>query len=103
MKYQPVSGPPYGFREGEWFPRDRARIVAQGVSAQEFDAHLFAIQDAIGPDPFAEPWSAPVPNNPLGLRSAVSDATPAEPNALLILFRVEGDLIKLERVRKRDG
>lgn len=97
----PRNPPRYEFEEQELFRRDREALVAEGVSEQEIDSHLFAIQDAVGPDPFAEPWSRRVPMENLGTRSAVSDATPAEPNALQVLFRVDGKLIKLWRVRRR--
>jgi hypothetical protein len=98
-----ANGPRYAFREEDWFRRDRAQLVAEGISEHEIDQHIFAIQDSIGPDPLAEPWSAPLADNPLGMRTAVSDATPAEPTALKVLFRVhpEENLITLERVRRR--
>jgi hypothetical protein len=91
----------YEFREEDLFRRDRERLVADGVSEQEIDSHLFAIQDSIRPDPFEEPWSRPLPSANPGTRSAVSSATPAEPNALLVLFRVEGSVITLWRMRRR--
>jgi hypothetical protein len=76
--------------------------VAEGVSEQEIDEHLHAIQDSILPDPFQAPWSVPLhDDDPHGARVAISSATPAEPNALLVLFRVEGDMIQLWRVRAR--
>lgn len=99
----PGNDPPsYEFREEGLFERDRAKLVAEGVSEHEIDQHLFAIQDAIRPDPFAEPWSRELQTENPGTRFAVSSATPAEPNALLVLFRVEGNLIKLERMRRRN-
>lgn len=96
------QGPKFFCREEPLFQRDRQRLVDAGITEQEIDSHLLAIQDSIGPDPFAEPWSLSLPTANPGTRFAVSDATPAEPNALLVLFRVEGTVIKLERVRKRD-
>lgn len=100
----PFSNPPrYFFREEHLFERDHANLVAEGVSEQEIDQHLHAIQDAILADPFQEPWSAPLhEDNPHGTRVAVSSATPSEPNALRVVFRVDGDMIQLWRVRKRD-
>jgi hypothetical protein len=98
----PPAPPLYEFEEQELFARDRARLVAEGVSEEEIDAHLFAIQDSIGPDPFQEPWSRPIPMETPGNRSAVSSATLAEPNALVVVFRVKGNVIKLWRVRRRD-
>jgi len=96
----PSSTPPrYFFREEHLFSRDRARLVAEGVSEQEIDEHLHAVQGAILPDPFQEPWSVPLDH---GNRAAISDATPSEPNALLVVYRVVGDMIQLWRVRKRD-
>lgn len=91
----------FEFREEHSFRQDREQLVAEGVTEQEIDSHLLAIQDSIGPDPFAEPWSRPVPNNP-GLRSAVSSATEAEPNVIRISFRVEGHVISQVRLRRRD-
>lgn len=85
------------------FKRDRAKLVAEGVSEREIDQHLDAIQEAILRDPFQAPWSTPLHDgDPRGTRTAVSSATLSEPNALRIVFRVEGDLIQLWRVRKRD-
>lgn len=99
----PPNSSSYEFREEDLFQRDRARLAAEGISDDEFDNHLFSIQDSIRPDPFREPWSRPLnPDNPSGNRIAVSDATEAEPNALKVIFRVEGDLIRLWRVRRRD-
>jgi hypothetical protein len=98
----PANDPSYEFREEDLFRRDRAKLVAEGVSEYEIDQHVFAIQDAIGPDPFAEPWSRPLPTENPGTRYAVSSATAAEPNAILVLFRVDENLIKLERMRRRD-
>jgi hypothetical protein len=99
----PPSAPRYFFREEHLFARDRANLIAEGVSEQEIDAHLHAIQDAILPDPFQAPWSAPLYDaDPRGTRVATSSATPSEPNALRVVFRVDGDMIQLWRVRKRD-
>jgi hypothetical protein len=99
----PSSTPPrYFFREEHLFERDRVKLVAKGVSEQEIDAHKLAIEEQIAPDPFQAPWSAPLyQEDPRGTRVAVSDATPSEPNALLVVFRVEGDMIQLWRVRLR--
>ncbi len=99
----PSSTPPaYCFREEDLFKRGRAKLVAEGVSEQEIDEHLHAIQDAILPDPFEAPWSTPMrDDDPRGTREAVSSATPSEPNALHILFRVKGGIIELWRVRRR--
>lgn len=103
MTSPPSTPPHYFFREEHLFTRDRAKLVAEGVSEQEIDVHLLAIEESIAPDPFQHPWSVPLnPNDPQGNRSAVSDATPSEPNALLVVFRVAGDMIQLWRVRKRD-
>lgn len=99
----PDNTPQYEFQEQELFARDRAALVAEGVTEHEIDQHLFAIQDALRPDPLAEPWSRALPTENPGNRVAVSDGTPAEPNALLVVFRVDGRLIKLERMRRRDG
>jgi hypothetical protein len=100
----PSSTPPaYFFREEHLFARDRAKLVAEGVGEQEIDEHLHAIQDSILPDPFQAPWSAPLhDDDPHGNRVAISSATPSEPNALRVVFRVKGDVIELWRVRKRD-
>jgi hypothetical protein len=100
----PSSTPPrFFFREEHLFTRDRAKLVAEGVSEQEIDEHKSAIEAQISPDPFQAPWSAPLhDDDPRGTRVAVSDATPSEPNALRVVFRVEGDMIQLWRVRKRD-
>ncbi len=96
----PTSPPPFAFVEEDEFRDDKEALFAEGVTPQEFDSHLFAIQDSVVNDPFAEPWSRPVPDEP-GFRSAVSSATPAEPNALVVVFRVDGDLIRLCHVRLR--
>lgn len=100
----PSSTPPaYCCREEDLFKRDRAKLVEEGISEQEIDEHLHAIQDAILPDPFEAPWSTPLHDaDPRGTRGAVSSATPSEPNALHVLFRVKGVTIELWRVRRRD-
>jgi hypothetical protein len=100
----PSSTPPaYGFREEDLFKRDRAKLVAEGVSEQEIDVHLAAIGGSILPDPFAAPWSTPMrEDDPRGTREAVSSATLSEPDALHVLYRVKGAIIELWRVRKRD-
>jgi hypothetical protein len=98
----PSSNPPrFFFREEHLFAHDRAKLVAEGVSEQEIDVHKLAIEESISPDPLEAPWSTPVDPDK-GTRVAVSDATPSEPNALLIVFRVVDDMIQLWRVRKRD-
>lgn len=98
----PSSQPPrYELREEDLFARDRADLVADGVTEQEIDGHIAAVEEAILRDPLAEPWSVWLDKR-VGTRVAVSDATPSEPNALLIVFRVEGELIQLWRVRRRD-
>src|SRR2546423_1634179 len=80
---------PYSFREERLFMRDRERLGEEGISDLEFDSHLDAIKEMILWYPSEEPWSQPVPTENPGTRVAVSDAAPAEPNALLVLFRVE--------------
>lgn len=42
-------------------------------------------------------------DDPTGTRVAISEPTESEPNALTILYRVEGTMIRLWRVRRRDG
>lgn len=99
----PSTPPSYSCREEDLFKRDRAKLVAEGVSEQEIDEHLHAIQDAILPNPFEAPWSTPLhDDDPRGTREAVSSATPSEPNALHILFRAKGAIIELWRARRRD-
>ena len=103
MTFPSSTSPRYFFREEHLFERDRAKLVNDGVSEQEIDVHKLAIEEQIGPDPFRAPWSVPLnPKDPNGTRVAVSDATPSEPNALLIVFRVVDDMIQLWRVRRRD-
>lgn len=99
MSFPPKTPPAYFFREEHLFERDRASLVAEGVSEQEIDEHLHAIQDAILHDPLQGPWSVPLDHDN---RAAISDATPSEPNALLVVYRVVGDMIQLWRVRRRD-
>lgn len=96
------SEPPrYEFREESSFQLCKGKLfLVAEMDGREIDEHLFAIQDAIVNDPFAEPWSRPLVSRP-GVRVAVSDPTDASPNALLVLFRVEGSLIKLLHVEKR--
>lgn len=101
MTSRPSTPPRYFFREEHLFERDRAKLVAEGVSELEIDAHKLAIEEQIGPGPFQTPWSVSL-DDPHGTRVAVTDATPSEPNALLVVFRVVGDMIQLWRVRKRD-
>jgi hypothetical protein len=98
----PTNPDGYEFQEQDFFRRDRERLIAEGISEQEFDSHLFSIQDCLRPDPFAEFASVPLLTENPGNRVAISDATPAEPNALRVVFRVEGQLIKLWRVARRD-
>lgn len=97
----PAEPPNYHVREELTFRQDREALVASGISDQELDVHLFAIQDAILPHPQTAPWSEPIPDDPDGARVAVSDATPAEPNALRIVYTVEDTLIRLWRVERR--
>jgi cell wall assembly regulator SMI1 len=102
VTFPPSIPPSYFCREEELFKRDRAKLVAEGVSEQEIDEHQRAIEDAILPNPFLAPWSVPLDDDPHGNRAAISSATPSEPNALRIVFRVKGEAIELWRVRKRD-
>lgn len=100
---RPPNPPPYFFQEEELFQRDRARLgERERMSDQEIDVHVFAIQDMIMDDPFREPQSHELPQEPAGTRVAVDEPTPFEPNALMIVYRVEGQAIRLWRVRKRD-
>ena len=91
----------YEFREEQSFQEDRAALVADGVTEQEIDNHLWSIQDSILPHPQMAPWSQPIPDDPEGARTAVSDATPAEPNAIRIVYTVEVNLIRLDRLERR--
>jgi hypothetical protein len=94
--------PPYAFQEEELFAAGRARLVREGVSEQEIDVQVMGIQLAIMPNPFEAPWSQPLDeNDPEGKRSAVSSATPAEPNAVMVVFTLEGELIRLWAIRRR--
>lgn len=93
--------PDYHVREELTFRQDREALVAEGVSEQEIDTHLWAIQDSILPHPQMAPWSQPIPDDPDGARIAVSDATPAEPNAVRIVYTVEDALIRLWRIERR--
>jgi len=103
VTFPPSGLPAYEPREEALFKKDRAKLVADGISEQEIDEHLRAMLDAILPDPFQAPWSTPLrDDDPRGTREAVSSATPAEPNALHIIFRAEGAIIELWRVRRRD-
>ncbi|MGA2455667.1 MAG: hypothetical protein ABSG93_19350 [Solirubrobacteraceae bacterium] len=103
MTFPSSTPPPYSFREEHLFARDRARLVEEGISEQEIDAHKLAIEMQILPNPFEWPWSAALDaDDPTGTRVAISEPTESEPNALTILYRVEGTMIRLWRVRRRD-
>lgn len=93
-----LAGPRYGIREEKSFEEAKVKLW---LTEKELDDHLFAIQDAILPDPFAEPWSVASRLNP-DIRVAVSDATDAFPDAIRILYRVEGNMICLLHVELRD-
>lgn len=92
-----IGLPYYHFFEEQTYKLSKAQL---GLDPKEVDEHLTAIQDAIINDPHAEPWSLPLATRP-GVRVAVSDATHHAPNALRVLFRVEGDGIKWLHVERR--
>jgi len=92
--------PQFALREEESFRQDRLALVASGMTEPEIDEHVRAMEFAILPDPYAAPWSQPLPDDP-GRRHAVSDPTPAEPNGLVAVFSVDGEFIAWERLSRR--
>jgi hypothetical protein len=89
--------PAYVFREEESFTLAQAQL---DLPADVVDEQVWAIQDAIVNDPVAGPWSVPLQSRP-GIRVAVSSEVDHAGFALRVLFRVEGNVIKLLHVERR--
>jgi hypothetical protein len=89
--------PRYDFREEPSFAHSRRSLA---IDDRELDERIWAIQDSIVNDPFEQPWSRPLPANPV-LRVAVSDPTEYSRVVIRIIYIVEGFLIKLLHVEER--
>lgn len=90
------SNPPgYEFRDESTFELARGNL---GLSEDEIDDHLRQIEQTLLKDPVE--WSGYLASNPL-LRTAVSDSTSHSPNALRIIFRINGTIIERLHVERR--
>lgn len=85
----------FDFRDDTSFELAKAKL---GLTVEEVDEHMWAIEMMLLDDPVA--WSAPLPGNP-SLRVAVSDSTPHSPNALRVIFRINGTIIERLHVERR--
>jgi hypothetical protein len=83
----PPGLPGYEFVDEQSFLDDQAAL---GISEDEFDDHLRALEELLLGGPIE--WSGYLPTNP-AFRVACSDATEHSPNALRVTFRVEGPKI----------